>query len=108
MRAGRLRNKATIYVPNTASNDWGEVEQSYTELGTYYCSVTTKPRREQDSSDSLVSRTEYDLRFRYYDDLAALPRDAYLTVKGVTLHVVSVANVQMHDREIQLICEERA
>lgn len=108
MRAGKLRNKATIYVPTTATNEWGEVEQGYTELGTYACSITTVPRREYQESDTAVSKTEYDLRFRYYAALTSLPRSAYIEVKGVTLEVNAVANIMLKDREVQMICEERS
>ena len=108
MRAGKLRQKATIYVPTTATNEWGEVDQSFTELGTYACSATTVPRREYEESDAMVSKTEFDLRFRYYSELTTLPRNAYMTIKGTTLEINSIANVMMRDREIQMICEERA
>lgn len=108
MRAGKLRNKATIYSPTTDTNDWGEVDQSYTELGTYSCSITTIPRREYSESDTVVSKTEYDLRFRYYSELAQLPRNAYIVVKGITLEINAIANVMLKDREIQMVCEERS
>ena len=108
MRAGKLRNKATIYSPSPTTNDWGEVDQSYTELGTYACSITTVPRREYEESDAVVSKTEYDLRFRYYSELASLPRNAYIVVKGITLEINAIANVMLRDREIQMVCEERS
>lgn len=108
MRAGKLRNKATIYAPSTAVNDYGEVDQSHTELGTYACSVTTIPRREYEESDAMVSKTEFDLRFRYYPELAQLPRNAHIVVKGITLEIRSIANVMLRDREIQMVCEERS
>lgn len=108
MRAGRLRNKATIYIPSTSTNDYGEVDQSYTALGTYACSAVAMPRREYDEADTVVSKTEYDLRFRYYSELAALPRNAYIEVKGITLEINAIANVMLRDREIQMVCEERS
>ena len=108
MRSGKLRNKATIHSPSTATNSYGEVEQSYTEVGVYACSITTVPRREYEESDAVVSKTEYDLRFRYYSELASLPRNAYIVVKGITLEINAVANVMLRDREIQMICEERS
>jgi len=108
MRSGKLTNKATIYIPSTAPNEWGEVEQSYTQLGTYHCSALTKPRRETVESDSVVSKTEYDLRFRYYSELTTLPRNAYISLKGMELEISSIANVMLRDREIQMICEERS
>tara|TARA_B110000977_G_scaffold197723_1_gene280983 strand:+ start:1251 stop:1577 length:327 start_codon:yes stop_codon:yes gene_type:complete len=108
MRAGKLRNKATFYSPSSTTNEWGEVDQSYTELGTYACSITTVPRREYEESDTVVSKTEYDLRFRYYSDLASMPRNAYIVVKGITLEINAIANVMLKDREIQMVCEERS
>jgi len=108
MRSGKLRNKATIYSPSQSTNDWGEVDQGYSQLGTYACSVTTVPRREYSESDTVVSKTEYDLRFRYYSELASLPRNAYVVVKGVTLEINAIANIMLKDREIQMICEERS
>ena len=107
MRAGKLRNKATIYVPSTATNAYGEVEQSFDSLGTYHCSITTKPRREYEESDAMVSVTEYDLRFRHYNELASLPRNAYIVVAGLTLQINAIANIMLRDREIQMTCEER-
>ena len=108
MRSGKLRNKATLYVPNTTPNDWGEVGQGYTALPkTYACSVLTKPRREYSESDAVVSKTEYDLRFRYYVELSTLPRDSYIEIKGLKLEINSIANVMLRDSEIHMICEER-
>ncbi len=107
MRAGKLRNKATIYVPTTATNDWGEIEQAHTALGTYACSITTKPKRELLEDDTAVSKTEFDLRFRYYADLASLPRSAYIVVAGLTLEINSIANIMLRNKEIQMVCEER-
>ena len=107
MRAGKLRNKATIYVPSTATNAYGEVEQSFDNIGTYYCSITTKPSREYEESDAMVSVTEYDLRFRHYKELASLPRNAYIVVAGLTLQINAIANIMLRDREIQMTCEER-
>lgn len=107
MRAGKLRNKATIYVPSTATNDYGEVEQSFDNLGTYHCSITTKPRSEYQESDAMVSVTEYDLRFRHYKELAALPRNAYIVVSGLSLQINAIANIMLRDCEIQMVCEER-
>ena len=107
MRSGKLKNKATIYIPSTAPCEWGEVEQCYTELGTYHCSALTKPRREHTTDETVVSKTEFDLRFRYYAALETLPRSAFLVVNGMTLEINAVANVQLNNREIQMICEER-
>lgn len=108
MRSGKLRSKATIYIPTSDTNEWGEVEKGYIILGTYACSAVTKPRREYEQSDSVVSKTEYDLRFRYYPELSTLPRNAYVVVKGLTLEISALANVMLIDREIQMICEERS
>lgn len=108
MRAGKLRNKAVIYVPSTATNEWGEVDQSFTELGTYACSITTVPKRELDENQTYVSKTEFDLRFRYYAALATLPRNAYIVVNGTTLAINAIANIELRNREIQMKCEERS
>lgn len=108
MRAGKLRSKAAVYVPTTATNDWGEVDQSFTELGTYACSITTLPKRELDENQAYVSKTEFDLRFRYYPALATLPRTAYIKVNGITLAINAIANIELRNREIQIKCEERS
>ena len=108
MRAGKLRNRATIYEPATTTNDFGEVAESFVSIGTFACSVTTLVKREYAASDTVVSKTEYDLRFRYYPKLATISRDGYIVVKGIELEIKSVANVQLRDREIQMLCEARS
>ena len=108
MRAGKLNNKAQIFTPATAQNSFGEVESTFVSLGVFACSATTKPRRESTTDESSVSKTEFDLRFRYYAALAILPRSAYIVLNGLTLEINSVANVQLNNREIQMICEERS
>ena len=65
-------------------------------------------RRESTTDESSVSKTEFDLRFRYYAALGSLPRSAYIVLNGLTLEINSVANVQLNNREIQMICEERS
>ena len=108
MRAGKLKNKATVFIPSTETNEWGEVEQSYKELGTYACSVLTKPRREYSESDAYVSKTEYDLRFRYYSELAAIPLNSYIELKSLKLEINAIADVMLCGKEIQMMCEVRS
>lgn len=108
MRAGKLRNKAEIFTPSTGANAFGEVESTFQSLGTYACSVLTKPRREYGEDQTGVSKTEFDLRFRYYAELAELPRSSYVVIRGLTLEINSLANVQLNNREIHMICEERS
>lgn len=108
MRAGKLKHKAVVHVPATTTNAYGEVSQGHTVLGTYACSITTKPKRESEEGQALVSKVEFDLRFRYYAQLATLPRDAYIVINGLTLQINAVANIQLLNREIQIVCEERS
>lgn len=107
MRAGKLNNKAEIFVPNATPNPFGEIESGAVSLGVFACSATTKPRREYTTDETVVSKTEFDLRFRYYAALETLPRSAFLVLNGMTLEINAVANVQLNNREIQMICEER-
>ena len=108
MRAGKLNNKAEIFTPNATPNAFGEIESTFVSLGIFACSAMTKPRRESVEGESVVSRTEFDLRFRYYAALESIPRAAYIVLNGRTLEICSVANIQLSNREIQMICEERS
>lgn len=108
MRAGKLKNKAEIFMPNEAPNLYGEIEDVFVSIGVFACSATTKPRRESTTDETVISKTEFDLRFRYYTALDTLPRSAFVLLNGMKLEILTVANVQLNNREIQMICEERS
>lgn len=108
MRAGRLRHKAQVFVPSSTTNDFGEVDASFELMGTYACELKSRVRREMNEVQAKVSTTQYDLAFRYYAPLAAIPKQSYFIVDGVKLHIISMANDGLRNRMILARCEERS
>ena len=106
MRAGKLRNTASFYEPSSGTNAFGEVNAFHTMIGTYKCAVTTVPKTEYEEAGAMVSKTQYDLRFRYYQALDQFNRSGYIMLDGRKLQVKSISNVMLRNREIQMICEE--
>lgn len=106
MRAGKLRNNATFYNPTSGVNAFGEVNSNHVEVGTYKCSALTLPKSETSEAGAMISKTVYDLRFRYYAELESIDRAGYVVVNGKKLQIKSISNVQLRNRELQMICEE--
>ena len=106
MRAGRLRHKAQVFVPAATTNDFGEVDSSFELMGTYACEMKSRVRSEANETQAKVSTTQYDLSFRYYAPLAAIPRNSYFIVQGVKLNIIAMANDGLRNRMILARCEE--
>lgn len=107
MQGGRLRNKAAIYTPEEVANDFGEVDSSFSLLGTYYCSVTSIPETEFKDGQTLISTVRYDLRFRYYSALENISRASYIMLDGKKLEIKAISNVKQQNKQLHFICEER-
>lgn len=108
MRAGSLRNKAAVYTPGTTVSDLGEIEATFDHLGTYACAAHVTPTTsESNASGTVISKTRFEVTFRYYETLALIPRSSYLIIKGITLDVISVVNTGMMNKSITMICEQR-
>lgn len=107
MRSRKLRLKAEVFSPTNTTNDFGEISLNFESLGTYYCDALTKPRSEETSDQTLVSRVVYDVYFRYYAALETLPRESYLTLGGKKLEILSISHVQHRNKTIHMVCEER-
>lgn len=108
MRAGSLKHKAMVFVPSTSTNDFGELNTQFQHMGTYACAVQSRVKREYNEASTVVSKTQYDLTFRYYPALIAIPRDSYIVVGGVTLDIVAMANDNLRNKAILVRCEERS
>jgi len=108
MRAGRLRHKASVYVPASTTNEYGEVNASFTLLGEFPCGVKSRVKREFDSSATEISTTQYDLAFRYHSNLSVIKLSSYLVVDGVKMQILSMAVDGLRGRTILMRCEQRS
>ncbi len=108
MQAGQMRNKVEVFTPADTTNEFGEIELNFTSLGQFYCSVSTRIIDEMNKDQASISVVKYDLRFRYYSTLEALPKSSYITFEGKTLEILAIANVKNLDKQIQIMCEERS
>jgi len=108
MQAGNMRNKVEIFSPDSATNDFGEIELTHTSIGTYYCSMSTRITDENTDGQALISIVKYDLRFRYYSALENLSKGSYITHNNKRLEVLAIANIKNLDKQIQIMCEERS
>lgn len=109
MRAGKLNNKAEIFVPVSTRAADGSIEDTATSLGTFYCSARLSNHDEKQRDDQVVSRVRYRLMFRYSAALTEVPSNAYLILDGTTTLQVTAAYVKGHNRnrEIEVLAEER-
>jgi head-tail adaptor len=108
MRAGRLRHKASVYVPASTTNEYGEVNASFELLGEFPCGVKSRVKREFDVSATEVSTTQYDLAFRYNASLSVISHSSHVVVDGVKMQILSMAVDGLRGRVILMRCEERS
>ena len=107
MRAGRLRQKVSLFTPSSAPTALGEIETTNNLIGTFYADVTSRPANETSDDGTLTSTTAYKVLMRYNTtDLTDISPSSTLEMHGRVLRVRSVSFADFRRRLIEIVAEE--
>ena len=107
MRAGSLRHTATIYQRSSTPDAYGALDHTMTaEAVTHKCSIKQRTFRERAENGQLMSRIEFELQFRYSEDLELLNPGAQIDVAGRRLEVLSSADPSGQRKNVVIYAED--
>jgi head-tail adaptor len=106
---GRLRWNATLLKAATTVDALGRRTNSFTDSGNFRCDLRQGTPTEQTYADGVAVTASYELRVRWPDvarvDITALDR---VTVRGKTLRINGIQNLDERDRLAVIDCTEVA
>jgi SPP1 family predicted phage head-tail adaptor len=103
MQAGRLRHQVTLETQSTILDTFGEESNAWTATATVWASIEPISGRERLLASGTQADITHRIRMRYRSGVA--PR---MRVTFGTRHfdIVSVANREERNRELELMCQE--
>lgn len=105
--AGERRHKVTIKrVVGSISGTGGVTEGTPVTVGSEYVSIEPISLREKEQlqAGGIQAETSHIIRMRYRDDVGPA---MYLLKGSRRFEILSLANVDERNRELQLLCAER-
>lgn len=104
MRAGELRNKATLQKIGTTTNAFGEIEQgAYIDYKTVWCSINAVSGRETFLSNADFAKTTHKIRIRYLSGVDASMRLLYA---GRVFSFIYTYDYAERRKEIEILATE--
>ncbi len=104
---GVLRWTATASAPSTTQDALGMRASAWTDIGTFRCDMREQSAAEQGYADGVAVVRQVEILSRWQSianlGLSELHR---LTVRGRTLRIVSIQNVDEADRRAVIQCVE--
>lgn len=106
MRAGRLRHRVDIEeFAQNKSTDTGAVTEAWATVATVWASVEPLKGREFIEASQVQSNLSHRVRMRYRPGVTTSHR---LVHNGRALNIVSVANLEERNIELEIMCMEAA
>lgn len=103
MRAGTLRERVTIQVPEKVTDpQWGETE-GFAVTATVAASVTASGGGETRKDSGVQASTSYTIKCRYLDNVDSRCR---LLWRGKTLDIVSATDPDARRRELVIVAKD--
>lgn len=103
MRAGQLRHRVTIQSPVQSQNETGEVELAWVDLCSLWASVEPLTGRELLRADRVESELTHRVRLRHDSRVSSRLRIVH---ESRTLEIVSVANQDERNEQLEVMCRE--
>ena len=103
MRAGKLRRSITIQQPTNATDAIGGLTQSWSTFASAYAEISPNNGREAIQAQQINAQQPIQIRMRYVSGV--LPKMRVLYGSRI-FEIISVANLNEKDREIELTCLE--
>jgi len=103
MNVGALRHRVEIQNFTVATNSDGQPIRTFSTLATVWAKVSPKSGAEfADQGIAKIQRT-YDVIIRYTGDISESYR---LVHNGVVLNIQSILNIDLRNRQMNLVCVE--
>jgi len=103
MRAGDLRRQITLQSRSTTRDTFGEPALTWTNVATVWAAITPLSGRELELAQAMNSEISHQVQIRYRSDVTSAMRVVY---QGRYFNILSVMDVEMRHRELQLMCSE--
>lgn len=103
MRIGQLDKRVTIQETVRVPDGGGGYTETWKDVATVWASLQPLSGREVIQSGQLQAQVPHRVRIRYRPGITAANR---LTFKGRTLEIISVANIDERNVELELLCQE--
>lgn len=108
MRAGLLRHRVLLRLPQEVRDDFGGVVYSWANGDTVWAAVEPLQGREYMEARQIQSEITTRIRMRWRDDVTQAMRVVWVDPASVRheYEIVSVQADPTHQREIVLMCKE--
>jgi head-tail adaptor len=105
--AGRLKWVATVQTPSTSQDALGMRVETWTAGATFRCDLRNESGNESSYADGIAVLKSYEVRARWQAvQGAGLSEVDRLTVRGKTLRVNAIRNLDEADRVAVIDCTE--
>lgn len=101
MRSGLLRKRITIQSASSARDNFGAVENTWSDVGSRWASVEPLSAGEFEVSGQTVNRKEIKFVMRYTTSITAQMR---LVFDNENYNIESIININQRNRELELLC----
>ena len=103
MRAGLLRNRVTIQTRSETTDDFGEIDFSWSNSATVWASVEPLSGRELMNAQQAGATVTHKITMRYKSGVN--PKDR-ISFDSRTIEIESVRNYRERDISLELMCRE--
>ena len=104
MRAGARRNLGTVQVNTPTVTTKGDRVDSWADVFTDWCAVEPLTGREFYGAQQLNAEATTRITFTWRDGVTA--KNHRVIVGGQTFDILSAINLEMRNRDLQLMCKE--
>lgn len=103
MRAGSLKNKITFQEQTQTKNNFGEVEETWSDVLTTWASIQTISGKEQYLSNQNYATLSHKLRVRYSSLINSKQKILFGTR---VFKILAVLNIFEKNKELEILVEE--
>lgn len=104
MRIGRLNQRVIVERPLRTQDSAGAEEVAWSVVATVWGEVMPIKGRERMAANQLLAEMDTLIRLRWAPVIEAIDATWRLRVASVIYNIVSAANVQMANRELEVMC----
>lgn len=103
MRSGNLKHKITIQSSTNTQNEFGEVEQGFSDYATVYASITPISGKEYFASRSVNAEISHKIECRYISGVLPSMQIVY---QSRVFSIESVINIREANKTLQIMAVE--
>jgi SPP1 family predicted phage head-tail adaptor len=103
MRAGLLRNRVTIQTRSESTDDFGEIDFSWSNSATVWATIEPLSGKELMNAQQAGASVSHKISMRYKSGVNPKDRISY---DSRTFEIESVRNFRERDISLELMCRE--